>query len=136
MTWFNNFLEISVIRFDFLLLIDFFQLLLIWCFSFFYFAAYDVPRITEHPLDVIVPRHDPATLNCKADGIPTPTITWYKDGEPIKIEPGAHKMLLGGGALFFLKVKNKQFFNKSLNTLVELFLDMVYREKGFHWTKI
>ncbi|XP_061510515.1 roundabout homolog 2 isoform X1 [Anopheles gambiae] len=66
--------------------------------------ALEYPKITEHPLDVIVPRHEPATLNCKAEGIPTPTITWFKDGEPIKAEPGSHKILLPAGGLFFLKV--------------------------------
>uniref|UniRef100_A0A182PK71 Roundabout n=1 Tax=Anopheles epiroticus TaxID=199890 RepID=A0A182PK71_9DIPT len=67
-------------------------------------VALEYPKITEHPLDVIVPRHEPATLNCKAEGIPTPTITWFKDGEPIKAEPGSHKILLPAGGLFFLKV--------------------------------
>ncbi|XP_058450921.1 roundabout homolog 2-like [Malaya genurostris] len=66
--------------------------------------AMEYPKITEHPLDVIVPRHEPTTLNCKADGIPMPTITWYKDGESIKAEQGSHKILLPAGGLFFLKV--------------------------------
>ncbi|XP_021701765.1 roundabout homolog 1 [Aedes aegypti] len=66
--------------------------------------AMEYPKITEHPLDVIVPRHDPTTLNCKAEGIPAPTITWYKDGEAIKAEQGSHKILLPAGGLFFLKV--------------------------------
>lgn len=64
----------------------------------------DYPRITEHPLDVMVPRYEPVTLNCKADGVPSPTITWYKDGEPLKIEQGLHRMVLPAGGLFFLKV--------------------------------
>lgn len=77
------------------------------CFSFLLcITGLDYPRITEHPLDVMVPRYDPVTLNCKADGVPTPTITWYKDGAPLKIEQGLHRMVLPAGALFFLKVSN------------------------------
>lgn len=75
----------------------------------------DYPKITEHPLDVMVPRYEPVTLNCKADGVPTPTITWYKDGEPLKIEQGIHRMILPAGGLFFLKVspiKNGPSFQK------------------------
>lgn len=65
-----------------------------------------IPRIIEHPIDTIVPRHEPATLNCKAEGSPTPTIQWYKDGVPLKILPGSHRMFLPAGGLFFLKVTN------------------------------
>ena len=66
-----------------------------------------MPRIIEHPIDTIVPRHEPATLNCKAEGTPTPTIQWYKDGAPLKILPGSHRIFLPAGGLFFLKVKTE-----------------------------
>lgn len=72
---------------------------------FYFCAGLEYPRITEHPLDVMVPRHDPVTLNCKAEGSPTPVIEWFKDGESLKDEPsGSHRMVLPAGGLFFLKV--------------------------------
>lgn len=84
---------------------------IIYCISDILFLlfpvyAHEMPRITEHPLDVIVPRHLPITLNCKADGSPTPSIQWYKDGELLDLEQGSHRMLLPAGGLFFLKVKD------------------------------
>lgn len=84
--------------------------------SHFYFVGLEFPKITEHPLDAVVPRHDPATLNCKAEGSPPPQIQWYKDGEPLKIEPGTHRMQLPSGGLFFLKVSNIFFINSILNS--------------------
>ncbi|KZS08387.1 putative Roundabout 2 [Daphnia magna] len=72
------------------------------------------PRITEHPSDVTVPRHDPVTLQCSADGYPTPVIEWYRDGEFIissssnsassTTSTASSRILLPGGALFFLRV--------------------------------
>ena len=65
------------------------------------------PRIIEHPEDVYVARNEPATLNCKAKGDPSPVITWYRNGHLVTTaddNPLLHRMLLPTGQLFFLRV--------------------------------
>jgi len=65
------------------------------------------PFIIEHPEDQYVVRNEPATLNCKAEGQPTPSITWYRNGQPVVTaneDPTVDRMLLPSGQLFFLRV--------------------------------
>ena len=81
------------------------------------------PRITEHPSDVTVSRHDPVTLQCSADGNPSPIIEWYRDGEFIISSSSSassstsssapSRILLPGGALFFLRVQHSRKENDS-----------------------
>jgi len=54
-------------------------------------------------------RNEPATLNCKAEGQPSPVITWYRYGLPVitaNDNPTSHRMLLPSGQLFFLRVQH------------------------------
>ncbi|KAK6168335.1 hypothetical protein SNE40_020892 [Patella caerulea] len=65
------------------------------------------PEIIEHPQDDYVAKNEPATLNCKAEGDPTPKITWYLNGKPVITSPenpSSHRMLLPSGQLFFLRI--------------------------------
>ena len=71
-----------------------------------------------------VARNDPVTLKCSADGHPTPTIEWYRDGDLIVTSSNtngghqshksgggggggggsSHRVMLPGGDLFFFRV--------------------------------
>ncbi|CAH4036461.1 unnamed protein product [Pieris brassicae] len=61
----------------------------------------EAPYIIEQPLDVTVARHQPATLNCRAGGSPSPIIRWYKAG--VLVVSDTHRSLLPAGGLFFLR---------------------------------
>lgn len=62
------------------------------------------PKIIEHPADTTVAVHEPATLNCKSDGVPEPKIKWYQDGRLVNTDnQSVRKALLPEGSLLFLE---------------------------------
>lgn len=85
-------------KFFFLILIQFITSFLL----IFLILAFQLPRIVEHPSDTTVPKNEPLTMNCVAEGSPDPTISWFKDGAQLKVLP--HRLFLPQGGLFFLKV--------------------------------
>lgn len=65
------------------------------------------PRIVHHPSDVVVKVGSPATLSCRADGNPKPSIRWLHNGLPVETELGDSHLLpivLSEGSIFFLSV--------------------------------
>ncbi|KAM4547042.1 roundabout homolog 4 [Fundulus diaphanus] len=65
------------------------------------------PRIVHHPSDVVVKLGNPATLSCRVDGSPKPTIEWLRNGQPLGTQKGdgqVQPMVLSEGSLFFLNV--------------------------------
>ncbi|XP_017345303.2 roundabout homolog 1 [Ictalurus punctatus] len=65
------------------------------------------PRIVHHPSDVVVRVGSPATLSCRAEGTPEPSIQWLRNGiplEPEKMEGQSRPIILPEGSLFFLSV--------------------------------
>ncbi|KAM9456262.1 roundabout homolog 4 isoform 2-T2 [Clarias gariepinus] len=67
------------------------------------------PRIVHHPSDVVVRVGNPATLSCRAEGTPEPSIQWLRNGillEPEKMDVQSRPIVLPEGSLFFLSVAN------------------------------
>lgn len=65
------------------------------------------PSIVHQPSDVVAKLGDPATLSCRVDGSPKPTIEWLRNGQPLGTEMGAgpgQPLVLSEGSLFFLRV--------------------------------
>uniref|UniRef100_A0A3P9J6K7 Roundabout, axon guidance receptor, homolog 4 (Drosophila) n=1 Tax=Oryzias latipes TaxID=8090 RepID=A0A3P9J6K7_ORYLA len=64
-------------------------------------------HIVHQPSDVVVKVGNPATLSCRADGSPKPTIQWLRNGQPLRTREGdgqLQPMVLSDGNLFFLSV--------------------------------
>ncbi|XP_014665136.1 PREDICTED: neogenin-like [Priapulus caudatus] len=80
---------------------------------------------TQEPIDVIVLRERPATLNCSAHGQPKPTIAWKRDGVLLDLsgdnrrayipEPAFHHSVLR--SVRFMKVLADTIGGLSRNTL-------------------
>uniref|UniRef100_A0A8C6LAQ0 Ig-like domain-containing protein n=1 Tax=Nothobranchius furzeri TaxID=105023 RepID=A0A8C6LAQ0_NOTFU len=62
------------------------------------------PRIVHQPSDVVVKVGQTATLFCRAEGSPKPTVEWLRNGQPLetaKAEGQLQPMVLSEGSLFF-----------------------------------
>ena len=58
------------------------------------------PVILEQPGDLVVPRGDPVTLNCKVSGSPIPRVEWWREGSLVRTareDPTSHRILLPEG---------------------------------------
>lgn len=67
----------------------------------------NLPRIVHHPSDVVVRVGSPATLSCRAEGNPEPTIQWLRNGQPLdtdKMDAQSQPIVLPDGSLFFFSV--------------------------------
>ncbi|OPJ77524.1 hemicentin-1 isoform B [Patagioenas fasciata monilis] len=66
-----------------------------------------VPPLVEggdELLDYIVILQSPLELDCSATGVPSPTITWLKDGQPVE-EGAGHKILFNGQKLLISRAQ-------------------------------
>ena len=88
-----------------------------------------------------MPKNEPLTLNCKADGFPEPRYTWYKDGRVVATAPSSpksHRVILPTGSLFFLNVRqNKKeqvnYWNSDTTFgLLQLFVIPIKSKFAYH----
>ncbi|XP_059684707.1 hemicentin-2 [Gavia stellata] len=60
---------------------------------------------SAEPADVSVLEGQSVRLACECRGIPLPTLSWRKDGEPLSTQPGSRKQVsMGGSTLYIEKV--------------------------------
>ncbi|XP_058050570.1 roundabout homolog 4 isoform X3 [Ahaetulla prasina] len=107
------------------------------------------PQILDHPSNLVVGKDQPATLNCRADGNPTPTIEWYRNGKYVKPSKGdatSQPTLLPDGSLFFLRLSQEKgksdegvyhclarnLLGKAMSKNASLYLEVLEEEFRLH----
>ena len=64
---------------------------------FFFLFSFSVPpTILPGPTELTVTAGKLVTLPCMSDGVPEPTVTWQKDGTPLRLDvPGLRQQATG-----------------------------------------
>ncbi|CAM9699604.1 unnamed protein product [Bubo scandiacus] len=58
---------------------------------------------SAEPADVSMLEGQSLRLACECHGIPFPTLSWQKDGEPISTQPGSPKLVSMGGSMLYIE---------------------------------
>lgn len=74
------------------------------CVSFPFVVRPTILDSSSHPSEVVVTQGSEVSLECKAQGIPEPAVTWMKDGSPLV--SGKDVAILHDG--HFLQLRNIQ----------------------------
>ena len=65
---------------------------------YFYFLCPAVPPvISSETVEYLAPVDSSVTLHCHADGSPSPSVTWHKDGQPL--HESVRQRVLSSGSL-------------------------------------
>ncbi|XP_071430396.1 hemicentin-2 [Pithys albifrons albifrons] len=58
---------------------------------------------SAEPEAVSILEGEPVRLTCECHGIPLPTLSWQKDGEPLSTHPGSPKLVSMGGSMVYME---------------------------------
>ncbi|KAM6047554.1 LOW QUALITY PROTEIN: hemicentin-2 [Theristicus caerulescens] len=58
---------------------------------------------SAEPTTMSVPEGQSVRLACECHGIPFPTLSWWKDGEPLSTQPGSPKLVSTGGSVLYIE---------------------------------
>ncbi|KAM9256723.1 LOW QUALITY PROTEIN: hemicentin-2 [Cariama cristata] len=58
---------------------------------------------SAEPTAVSVPEGQSVRLACECHGIPVPSLSWWKDGEPLSTQPGSPKLVSAGGTVLYIE---------------------------------